>query len=151
MMKTRGWREGMESYCLVGSESQFCKMKKDKGDSCATVSMSLLPLNRMLKTTRTVNHVCSVTQSCLTLCSLMGCNPPGSSAQGIFQARILEWDAISYSRGSSLSGIKPKSPASPAMVGRFFTTSATWETQDSTFSVVCISPQFFKNLSINRN
>ena len=30
-----------------------------------------------------------------------GCNPPGSSAHGIFQARILEWVAISYSRGSS--------------------------------------------------
>ena len=39
----------MESYCLVGSESQFCKMKKDDGDGCATVSMSLLPLNCMLK------------------------------------------------------------------------------------------------------
>ena len=32
-----------------------------------------------------------------------GCNPPGSSAHGIFQARILEWVAISYSRGSSRS------------------------------------------------
>ena len=30
-------------------------------------------------------------------------NPPGSSVHGIFQARILEWVAISYSRGSSLS------------------------------------------------
>ena len=31
----------------------------------------------------------------------MDCSPPGSSAHGIFQARILEWDAISFSRGSS--------------------------------------------------
>ena len=31
----------------------------------------------------------------------MDCNPPGSSVHGIFQARILEWIAISYSRGSS--------------------------------------------------
>jgi len=31
----------------------------------------------------------------------MDCSPPGSSIQGIFQARILEWLAISYSRGSS--------------------------------------------------
>ena len=30
------------------------------------------------------------------------CSPPGSSARGILQARILEWVAISFSRGSSL-------------------------------------------------
>jgi len=31
----------------------------------------------------------------------MNCSPPGSSVHGIFQARILEWMAISFSRGSS--------------------------------------------------
>ena len=31
----------------------------------------------------------------------MDCNPPGASVYGIFQARILEWVAISFSRGSS--------------------------------------------------
>ena len=42
-----------------------------------------------------------VTQSCLTLCDTMDCSPPGSSVHGIFQARVLEWVAISFSRGSS--------------------------------------------------
>ena len=42
-----------------------------------------------------------VTQSCLTLCDPMDCSPPGSSVHGILQARILEWVAISYFRGSS--------------------------------------------------
>ena len=42
-----------------------------------------------------------VAQSCLTLCSPMDCSPQGSSAYGIFQARILEWVVISFSRGSS--------------------------------------------------
>ena len=37
------------------------------------------------------------------LCNLMGCSPPGSSVHGILQARILEWVAISFSRGSSQS------------------------------------------------
>ena len=37
----------------------------------------------------------------LTLCDPMGCSPPGSSVHGILQARILEWVAISFSRGSS--------------------------------------------------
>ena len=38
---------------------------------------------------------------CLTLCDTRDCSPPGSSIHGIFQARILEWVAISFSRGSS--------------------------------------------------
>ena len=42
-----------------------------------------------------------VTQLYLTLCDPMDCNPPGSSVHGIPQARILEWVAIAFSRGSS--------------------------------------------------
>ena len=44
---------------------------------------------------------CEVSQSCPTLCDDMDCSLPGSSVHGIFQARILEWVAISFSRGSS--------------------------------------------------
>ena len=40
-----------------------------------------------------------VTQVCPTLCNPMDCNPPGSSVNGILQARILEW--VAFSRGSS--------------------------------------------------
>ena len=42
-----------------------------------------------------------VTQSCPTLCNPMDCSPPGSSVHEILQARVLEWVAISSSRGSS--------------------------------------------------
>ena len=42
-----------------------------------------------------------VAQSCPTLCDPMDCSPPGSSVHEIFQARILQWVAISFSRGSS--------------------------------------------------
>ena len=42
-----------------------------------------------------------VVQSCLTLCNPMDYSLPGSFTHGIFQARILEWVAISFSRGSS--------------------------------------------------
>ena len=42
-----------------------------------------------------------VTQSYLTLCEPMDCRRPGSSVHGILQARVLEWVAISFSRGSS--------------------------------------------------
>ena len=46
-------------------------------------------------------RVSEVTQSCLILCDPMDCSLPLSSIHGIFQARILEWVAISFSRGSS--------------------------------------------------
>ena len=53
-----------------------------------------------------------VAQSCLTLCDHMDCSLPGSSAQGFLQARILEWVAISFSRGNLLNpGTEPGSPA----------------------------------------
>ena len=52
--------------------------------------------------------VCSVAQACLTLCDPMDCSPLGSSIHGIFQARILEWVAISFSRGSSWSFLWPR-------------------------------------------
>ena len=46
----------------------------------------------------TCGQVCVLS---LTLCDPMDCSPPGTSARGIFQARILEWVAVSYSRESS--------------------------------------------------
>ena len=42
---------------------------------------------------------CLVAKWCLTLCNPMGCSLPGSSVRGSSQARILEWVAISFSRG----------------------------------------------------
>ena len=42
-----------------------------------------------------------VVQSCPTLCDPMHCSLPGSSIHGIFQARVLEWIAISFCRESS--------------------------------------------------
>ena len=44
---------------------------------------------------------CWVTQSCPTLCDSMDYSPPDSSVHGVLQARIVEWVAISISRGSS--------------------------------------------------
>ena len=59
-----------------------------------------------------------VTESCPTLCDPMDCSPPGSSIRGIFQARILEWVAISFSRRSS----QPRNQTRVSCIsGRFFT------------------------------
>ena len=40
---------------------------------------------------------CLVPQSCPTLCDLTDCSLSGSSVHGIFQAKVLEWDAIAFS------------------------------------------------------
>ena len=65
-----------------------------------------------------------VAQSFLTLCDPMDCILPGSSVQGIFQARILEWVAISFSRRSS----RPRDWTwVSCIVGRHFTIWATRE------------------------
>ena len=42
-----------------------------------------------------------VFQSCPTLCDPVDCSLPGSSVHAILQARVLEWGAIAFSRGSS--------------------------------------------------
>ena len=53
------------------------------------------------------NYVCvRWLQARPALCDLVDCSPPGSSVRGVFQARILEWVAISYSRGSNYTPIK---------------------------------------------
>ena len=54
-------------------------------------------------------------QSCPTPYDPLGCSPPGSSVHGIFQARILEWVAISSSRRSSWPKDQTQVPLSPAL------------------------------------
>ena len=70
----------------------------------------------------------SVSQSCLALCNSMDCSPPGSSAHGILQARILEWVVIPFSRGSS----QPRDQTQVSQIaGRFF---SIWATRDAPLS-----------------
>ena len=71
-------------------------------------------------------YVCSVAQSCLTLCDPVGCRLLGSSVHKILQARVTEWVAISLSRESSNPAIEP---GSPALAGGFSTTGAIQEAQ----------------------
>ena len=66
-----------------------------------------------------------VAQSCPTLCNPMDCSLPDSSVDRLLQARILEWVAISSSRGSSL----PRDQTQVSCIaGRFFT---IWATRDA--------------------
>ena len=70
-----------------------------------------------------------VAQSCPTLWDPMDGSLPDSSIHGIFQARILEWFGISFSRGSS----PPRDWTQVAhTVGRLFT---VWATREAQFKV----------------
>ena len=70
-----------------------------------------------------------VTQLCPTLCYLTDCSPPGSSVQGILQARILKWLDIPFTRGSSL----PRDRTQVSYIaGSFFT---VWATEKSATSL----------------
>ena len=72
-------------------------------------------------------------QSCLTLCDPMDCSLPSSSLHGILQARILEWAAISFSRGSS----QPRDWTWVSRIaGRCFILWATRESQCTCFNAI---------------
>ena len=75
-----------------------------------------------------------VAQSCPTLCDPMDCSLPGSSIHGIFQARVLEWVAISFSRGFSW----PRDWTQVSCIaGRHFTIWATREVLQQGSCIVC--------------
>ena len=66
-------------------------------------------------------------QSCPILCDPMDCSLPGSSTHGILQARILSALPCPPPGDPGNPGIEPESLMSPALAGRFFISSTTWE------------------------
>ena len=76
--------------------------------------------------------------SCLTLCDPVDYCPPGSSVHGIPQARIVEWVAIPFFRGSSQH--RDQTQVS-CIAGRFFT---VWGTSEALWEGCCFSNKTFK-------
>ena len=64
--------------------------------------------------------------NCVRLWDPMDCNLPGSSVHGILQARILEWVAMTSSRGTSWPGDQTHVFCASSIAGRFFTCWASW-------------------------
>ena len=87
-----------------------------------------------------------VAQSCPSLCNPMDCSLPGFSVLEIFQARILEWIAIPFSRGSSLP--RDRTLVS-CIAGRFFT---IWATRKSSIFVKLtkLTPGYTGSLKITQ-
>ena len=96
-------------------------------------SMSLSVVGTAVKGSGYLPHVVQwseVAQLCPTLCDSMDCNLPGSSIHGIFQARILEWVSISFSRRSP----QPRDWTWVShIIGRRFT---IWATMQVTFPML---------------
>ena len=80
-------------HCISQVVNLILKMIKNN-------HVSLRELLSILFSGKSVYH-CEVFQSCLTLCDLIDCSLQGSSVHWIFQARVLEWIAIFFSRGPS--------------------------------------------------
>ena len=93
-----------QTYLLVSSiwNGHFCQWKRK--EECWTL---VFPSARDWEGTGKLGTLVIVAQSCLALGSPMDRSPPGSSVPGILQARILEWVAMSSSRGSSQGGLNP--------------------------------------------
>ena len=107
-----------------------------------SVVLICIPLNGEIKYLEMYLKVISVkypgawvhAQSCPTLFDPMNCSLPGSSVHGISQVRILEWDAISSSRGSSQHRdwtrvscnaggfFTTEPPGKPLILGQFYIT-----------------------------
>ena len=62
-----------------------------------------------------------VAQSCLILSNPMDCSPPGSSIHGIFQARVVEWDAIAFSKLSIYFALKKSNSVTVCTIEPFNT------------------------------
>ena len=92
--------------------------------------------------------MCSVAQSCPTLCSPMDCSPPGSSVHGIFQARIQEWVSMPFSGNLPDPEIELTSLASPALAGGFFTTKPPGKPQYRIYIPILISSISVSSMSI---
>ena len=80
-----------------------------------------------------------VAQSCPTVCDPMDCSLPGSSVHGIFQAVVLEWIAISFSRGSSQARDRTQVSHSVDRRLTVWTTREVWYAGSVQFSSVAQS------------
>ena len=102
-----------------------------------SVSMSAPPPHHQTVTSFGTEWVSEVAQSCPTLCDPMDCSLSGSSIHGIFQAIVLEWVAISFSRVSSR--LRDRTWIS-LIIDRCFTIWATREggTEPGPYTFYCI-------------
>ena len=107
---------GTESFVPLGGEDTSQLL------SCVTAASGAISLHpvTIAGLLQMVHGEAKATRSCPTLCSLMDCMP-GFSVHSVFQARILEWVTIPFSRGSSQPRDQTCFSCTSCTAGRFFT------------------------------
>ena len=128
-----GWLPWLEygSGMILVCGNASCSTWKDV--VCVLMTVGYVVISMILTSTLTSLNLTvllyevkwsEVAQLCPTLCDPMDCSLPGSSVHGIFQARELEWVAISFSRGS----LRPRDRTWVShIVGRCF---AVWASRE---------------------
>ena len=96
MNNMKGGPGGKKKWIQDGHQNLHDGMESTRNGNCVDVYRPIIHIY----CTPCVCAVCPDAQLCLTLCSPIDCSPPGSSVHGNFQARTLQWVAISFSRGS---------------------------------------------------
>ena len=100
-----GWQECSNTNELFGQPNRKGNVKKRHEEIFDRTSLEWVEKGKasmsLLMSYSTLVEKVLVAQLCSTLCNPMDCSPPGSSVHGFLQARILEWVAIPFSKGSS--------------------------------------------------
>ena len=105
-------------------ELSFCVLRSRAGPWVLSLVLSFTSREDAHISGRRTVYACVCVKLYLTLCDPMDCSLPGSSVHWIFQARILEWVVLPFSRGSS----QPRDRTQVSRIaGRFFTSWATRE------------------------
>ena len=118
-----------------GRKIRFTSGTRKEGDLSPFVDFEFIPFSVLPVRARSL-------QSCLTLCNLLDCSPPGSSVHGVLQARILEWVVMPSSRGSS-------QPRDRTCVAYISCTGATWNLPKSTpFLSLLFSTEFMQRIHL---
>ena len=94
-------QENKMCHCFHFSPPSICHEVMERAAMMLVFLMLSINLAFSLSLSLESEWVSEVAQSCPTLCNPMDCSLPGSSLHGSLQARVLEWAAISFSRGSS--------------------------------------------------
>ena len=123
--------EGQRGYQRQRTRAQRVPDKFLSSDQLLSYLAGREPREWMSRPLPLCENESKVAQSCRTPWDPRDCSLPGSSICGIFQARILEWVAISFSRGSSW----PRDwTRSPALQADSFT---VWAIRESLYVLMC--------------
>ena len=122
------WGSQRDKCTVMFTEALFSIAKRWKQPKCPFRGMDkqsmVLSIQGLRMNTEDLVKQVLAAQLCPTLWDPVDCSPPGSSVHEILQVRILEWDVIPFSRGSS----QPRDRTQVSCIaGRFFTVWATRE------------------------